>query len=467
MIAAAMSISIAAASLTFAESGSEVTESTEVEASVDNDSDSSDDSNSIDDSNSAGSSDDTDSSDSSDTFETSDKNVGEVEVGNFEKSDAPEVTHEEIEDDNVSEEVSSVDVTVEVGTDAEIEVSVDMEIVEETEEVTLSFEEGKEATPVIKENPNIIFDEPVQSSNDLIFESSDKIVGEIEIADFQRPEKPDAEPEVVPPTPVEPEKPEVVEPEKPQPEEPQPEKPEGTQPEDPKSEDPAPEKPRYERPERSHDDDSDGDITVIRVVDVSNAPSSVVEVEGTPVVEVIPQPEYDPILTSGSDLPKTGDDSVYGIIFMASGLILAIVLFTGKKSAKIDEAGEKVATEKTVGTSAKESGKPVKFCPDIKEKTKTCLTECFFGYEMFFFNPVGRSAAISLGPDDRRHYGEHYGRLHGDEALLDQICRYWNNVLKIPRMILYHLAPCRSRTAVPIAGGVRERYMHGVKWETG
>ena len=131
-----------------------------------------------------------------DTFETGDKIVGDVEIGDFDLPEEPEISVE-----------PAPDITIDAGKDEttpitpeepEITVDVDIDVIEPEEEPVISIEE-EETKPAPEEEETVIVYEPESSDReDDTFDSSDKIVGDVEIGDFDQPEATPSEPEVTP-----------------------------------------------------------------------------------------------------------------------------------------------------------------------------------------------------------------------------------------------------------------------------
>lgn len=277
------------------------------------------------------------------SFETSDKISGDVEIGDFDLPEEPEITVEDNTETVIIEEKDEV-VDIFTETDTDIEVEVDVEDI--MTEPSVVIDEEQETIPEADDNTVIVYDDVEIQEEESSFETSDKIVGEVEIGDFDLPETPE-EPEVVPPTPVEPEQPEEIPSEPEQPEEPEtpqePEEPEVPQePEQPETPDepvkPAtpsnaePEEPEGPRGHYSGNDDDDDNITVIRI-----AEPEPVAYEPEPQPEPIPvpvEPEPVPVPVPENPLPKTGDSSsVLLVVFLASGAML-IALLAGKRENK-------------------------------------------------------------------------------------------------------------------------------------
>lgn len=131
-----------------------------------------------------------------DTFESGDKIVGDVEIGDFDLPEEPEVSVEPAPDVTVDEgEDETIPITPE---EPEITVDVDIDVIKPEEEPVISIEEeGTKPTP--EEEETVIVYEPESSEKeDDTFESSDKVVGDVEIGDFDLPEATPSEPEVTP-----------------------------------------------------------------------------------------------------------------------------------------------------------------------------------------------------------------------------------------------------------------------------
>ena len=274
--------------------------------------------------------DETSDNQDNESFETSDKISGDIEIGDFDLPEEPEITVEDNTETVIIEEKDEVvDIFTETDTDIEVEVDVEDIMTEPSVVITV-----------------IVYDDVEIQEEESSFETSDKIVGEVEIGDFDLPETPE-EPEVVPPTPVEPEQPEEIPSEPEQPEEPEipqePEEPEVPQePEQPEIPDepvkPAtpsnaePEEPEGPRGHYSGNDDDDDDVTVIRITEPEP-----VAYEPEPQPEPIPvpvEPEPVPVPVPENPLPKTGDSSsVLLVVFLASGAML-IALLAGKRENK-------------------------------------------------------------------------------------------------------------------------------------
>lgn len=285
------------------------------------------------------------------SFETSDKVSGNVEIGDFDLPEKPEIAVEDNTETVIIEKKDEViDITSE--TDTDIEVEVDEDIVTEPSVV---INEEQEAVTEADDNTVIIYDDTEIQEEESSFETSDKIVGEIEIGDFDLPETPE-EPEVVPPTPVEPDQPEEIPSEPEQPEEPEtpqePEEPEVPQePEQPETPDepvkPAtpsnaePEEPEGPRGHYSGNDDDDDDITVIRI-----AEPEPVAYEPEPQPEPIPvpvEPEPVPVPVPENSLPKTGDSSnVLLAVFLVSGVMLITLLVCGNRKDEKSEMRKEI-----------------------------------------------------------------------------------------------------------------------------
>ena len=225
--------------------------------------------------------DETSDNQDNESFETSDKISGDIEIGDFDLPEEPEITVEDNTETVIIEEKDEV-VDIFTETDTDIEVEVDVEDI--MTEPSVVIDEEQETIPEADDNTVIVYDDVEIQEEESSFETSDKIVGEVEIGDFDLPETPE-EPEVVPPTPVEPEQPEEIPSEPEQPEEPEipqePEEPEVPQePEQPEIPDepvkPAtpsnaePEEPDYTYIYCGHysgNDDDDDDVTVIRITE--------------------------------------------------------------------------------------------------------------------------------------------------------------------------------------------------------
>ena len=288
--------------------------------------------------------DETSDNQDNESFETSDKISGDVEIGDFDLPEEPEITVEDNTETVIIEEKDEVvDIFTETDTDIEVEVDVEDIMTEPSVSVVIS---EQETVPEADDNTVIVYDDVEIQEEESSFETSDKIVGEVEIGDFDLPETPE-EPEVVPPTPVEPEQPEEIPSEPEQPEEPEtpqePEEPEVPQePEQPETPDepvkPAtpsnaePEEPEGPRGHYSGNDDDDDDVTVIRITEPEP-----VAYEPEPQPEPIPvpvEPEPVPVPVPENPLPKTGDSSsVLLVVFLASGAML-IALLAGKRENK-------------------------------------------------------------------------------------------------------------------------------------
>ena len=281
--------------------------------------------------------DETSDNQDNESFETSDKISGDVEIGDFDLPEEPEITVEDNTETVIIEEKDEVvDIFTETDTDIEVEVDVEDIMTEPSVSVVIS---EQETVPEADDNTVIVYDDVEIQEEEFSFETSDKIVGEVEIGDFDLPEEGSEEPEVVPPAPEKPEQPEEIpsEPEEPvEPETPQePEEPETPQePEEPEEpvkpatpSDAEPVEPEGPRGHYSGNDDDDDDITVIRVSEPE--PTVFDEPGPTPAPEPLPDPAdpVDPVDPIYPDLPKTGDNTniLLGVFLISGAMLIALL----------------------------------------------------------------------------------------------------------------------------------------------